>query len=78
LTAAGSAVAAKRRGSPHLIELIASAHERSDTSGPRHRDTLAARNQFAYWTGDAAGARDLLAAMLSVTQESLGVAHPEP
>jgi hypothetical protein len=75
LGAAGSYPAAR-----DLFELIADAHDRSDTYGPEHRDTLAARNQFARWTGqagDAAAAGDLLAALLPATRKVLGAEHPD-
>jgi hypothetical protein len=48
--------------------------------GPEHSDTLAARYQLAYWTGeagDAAGARDQLAALLPVEERVLGANHPD-
>jgi len=63
-----------------LSQLIADAHTGSDTYGPEHPDTLAARNQLAVWTGmagDAAGARDHLAALLPVIERVLGAEHPD-
>ncbi len=63
-----------------LFGLIAAAHRDSDAYGPEHRNTLAARNQFAVWTGaagDAAGARDQYAALLPATEHALGAEHPD-
>jgi hypothetical protein len=59
---------------------IAAAYEQADGYGPGHRDTLAARNQLASWTGEAgdpAGARDQLAALLPNTERVLGPDHPD-
>jgi hypothetical protein len=47
--------------------------------GPEHPDTLITRNQLARWTGeagDAAGARDQLAALLPIRERVLGPEHP--
>ena len=63
-----------------LFQLIADAHTGSDAYGPEHRDTLAARNNLALWTGeagDAAGARDQFAALLPVSERVLGAEHPD-
>jgi hypothetical protein len=63
-----------------LCQLIADAHTGSDTYGPEHPDTLAARHNLAYYTGragDAAGARDQYAAMLPVRERVLGAEHRE-
>jgi hypothetical protein len=46
--------------------------------GPEHPDTLTARANLAYWTGeagDAAGARDQFAALLPVRERVLGPEH---
>ena len=62
-----------------LFQLIADAHEEDDACGPEHHDTLAARSSLARWTGeagDAAGARDQLAALLPVHVRVLGAEHP--
>ena len=62
-----------------LCQLIADAHTDSDAYGPEHRNTLAARTQLAIWTGmtgDAAGARDQLAALLPVRERVQGAEHP--
>jgi hypothetical protein len=48
--------------------------------GPEHPDTLAARANLARWTGragDAAGARDQLAALLHIVERVLGPGHPD-
>ena len=63
-----------------LCQLIADAHTGSDAYGPEHRSTLAARSQLAIWTGwagDAAGARDQLAALLPIDGRVLGAEHPD-
>ncbi len=48
--------------------------------GPEHPRTLIARHERAHWTGvvtgDAAAARDELAALLSVFERVLGPEHP--
>ena len=36
-----------------LYQLIADAHRDSDAYGPEHPNTLNARNNLAYWTGQA-------------------------
>ena len=46
--------------------------------GPQHPDTLATRNNLAYWTGaagDAAAARDQYAAQLPIYERVLGPEH---
>ena len=63
-----------------LCQLIADAHTGSDAYGPEHPDTLAARHSLAIWTGeagDAAGARDQLAALLPVRERVSGAEHPD-
>ena len=63
-----------------LFQEIATAHEQDAAYGPDHRDTLAARNQLAPWTGeagDAAGARDQFAALLPISERVLGAEHPD-
>ena len=63
-----------------LFQLIADAYREDDAYKPKHRDTLAARDQLARWTGeagDAAGARDQLAALLPVHERALGPEHPD-
>ena len=62
-----------------LSRLIADAHTKSDAYGPEHPDTLTARHNLAAWTGeagDAAGARDQLAALLPIRERVLGPEHP--
>jgi hypothetical protein len=47
--------------------------------GPEHPDTLSARANLAGWSGeagDAAGARDHLAALLPIRERVLGPEHP--
>ena len=63
-----------------LFQLIVDAHNKDDTYGPEHQDTLIARATLAYWTGqagDAAGARDQYAALLPIEERVLGPEHPE-
>ena len=63
-----------------MFGLIAQAREDAEEHGPEHRDTFAARQQFASFTGragDAAGARDMFAALLSVEEGVLGAEHPD-
>jgi Tetratricopeptide repeat len=63
-----------------LFQLIADAHQEDDAYGAEHPDTLAARHNLADWTGaagDAAGARDQLAALLPVRERVLGAEHPD-
>ena len=48
--------------------------------GPEHPDTLIARHDLAYWTGEAgdpAAARDLFAELLPVRERVLGPEHPD-
>jgi hypothetical protein len=62
-----------------LFALIAGAHQDSGDYGPEHRNTLASRSQLAVWTGeagDAAGARDQLAALLPLREQVQGAEHP--
>ena len=58
-----------------LFQLIAKAHRDSDAYGPEHPDTLNALHSLAVWAGqagDAAGARDQLAALLPTRERVLG------
>jgi hypothetical protein len=53
---------------------------RERVSGPEHPDTLTDRGNLAYYTGeagDAAGARDLYAALLPVRERVSGPEHPD-
>ena len=62
-----------------LFGLIADAHRDSDAYGPQHPDTLSARHNLATWAGyagDAAGARDQLAALLPIRERVRGPDHP--
>ena len=62
-----------------LFQLIAAAHTEDDAYGPEDQATLAARHGLASWTGesgDAAGARDQLAALLPIRERILGPEHP--
>ena len=62
-----------------LFQLIADAHMEDDAYRPEHPATLAARHSLARWTGeagDAAAARDQLAALLPVEERVLGPEHP--
>jgi hypothetical protein len=61
-----------------LYRQIADAHGRSAAYGAEHSATLLARHQLALYTGqagDAAGARDLFAA-LPVSERVIGPEHP--
>ena len=63
-----------------LSQLIADARTDSDAYGPEHPGTLTARLSLASYTGDAgdaAGARDELAALLPVSEPVLGPKHPD-
>ena len=63
-----------------LSQLIADARTDSDAYGPEHPGTLTARLRLASHTGDAgdaAGARDQLAALLPVSEPVLGPEHPD-
>ncbi len=63
-----------------LCQLIADAHRDSDAYGREHPNTLAARYELARWAGqagDAAGARDRLAALLPIRERVLGPEHPD-
>jgi hypothetical protein len=62
-----------------LFQQIATALDEDGNYGPEHHDTLTTRHSLAYWTGaegDAAGARDQLAALLPVDEQVLGPEHP--
>ena len=62
-----------------LYHLIAAAHTEDDAYGTDHQATLTARHELAFWTGeagDAAGARDQLAALLPVLERVQGPEHP--
>jgi hypothetical protein len=63
-----------------LFRLIAAACTADDAYGPEHRETLAARHNFARWTGqagDQAGARDQLAALLPAREQIQGLEHAD-
>jgi Tetratricopeptide repeat len=63
-----------------LWQLIARAHGEDDNYGPEHPDTLTACRDLARWTGEAgnaAGARDQLAALLPILERVLGPEHPD-
>jgi hypothetical protein len=63
-----------------LFKLITDAHQQRDTFGLDHLGVLNARHELARWTGragDAAGARDQLAALLPVREQVLGAEHPD-
>jgi hypothetical protein len=63
-----------------LCRLIADAYGQDDAYGAEHLDTLAARANLAYWTGQAgdwAAARDQFAALLLVEERVLGPEHPQ-
>jgi len=63
-----------------LFQRIADAYRDDDACGPDHSATLAARANLAEWTGqagDAAGARDQLAALLPVREQVSGPEHPD-
>jgi len=63
-----------------LLQLIADAHRDDDVYGPEHPDTMTARGNLAYWTGeagDAAGARDQYAKLLPIRERILGPEHPD-
>jgi hypothetical protein len=65
-------------GARDLFGLIADGHSGDDAYGPEHPATLAARYYLAYWTGeagDAAGARDQLAALLPIREQVQGAEH---
>ena len=68
------------RAARDLFQMIADAYGESDTYGPEHRDTLDARSELARWTGaaggNAAGARDQLAALLPAIERVEGPEHP--
>jgi Domain of unknown function (DUF4062)/Tetratricopeptide repeat len=58
-----------------LWQEIADAYSEDEAYGPQHPDTLAARAELAFWVGwagDAAGARDQLAALLPIDERVLG------
>jgi hypothetical protein len=62
-----------------LFRLFAGALTDNDAYGPEHPNTLTARHSLAYWTGeagDAARARDQLAALLPIRKRVLGPEHP--
>jgi Tetratricopeptide repeat len=61
-----------------LVRLIADAHREDDAYGAEHPRTLAARHNFAHWTGmagDPAAARDLFAALLPIRDRVSGPEH---
>ncbi len=58
-----------------LLRLIADAYGEEDAYGLEHRDTLVARANLAYWTGEAgdpAGARDQFATLLPIQERVMG------
>ena len=62
-----------------LFQLIADARTEDDAYGAEHPDTLTARADLAYWTGeggDAAAARDQFAALLPAYEREFGPDHP--
>jgi Tetratricopeptide repeat len=62
-----------------MFQRIADVYRESDAHGPEHPDTLGARHELGRWTGaagDAAGARDQLAALLPVMERVEGPEHP--
>jgi hypothetical protein len=62
-----------------LQQLITNAHMENDAYGAEHPNTLKARGNLAFWTGqagDAAGARDQYAALLPIAEQVLGPEHP--
>jgi Tetratricopeptide repeat len=63
-----------------LWRLIADAYREDDAYGPEHPDTLAARHDLAWSTGeagDAAGARDQYVALVLIQERVLGPEHPD-
>jgi len=71
-----------RSGShPAAMELYQGVFEaRARALGPEHPDTLIARSNLAWWTGETgnvAGARDECAALLPVIERALGPEHPD-
>jgi Tetratricopeptide repeat len=63
-----------------LCRLIADARRDDDGYGPEDPGTLDARDDLAYYTGeaeDAAGARDQYAALLPIKERVLGAEHPD-
>jgi hypothetical protein len=62
-----------------MFRLIADAHPGTDEHGPAYPGPLTARHSLARWTGqagDAAGARDQLAALVPVCGKFLGPGDP--
>ncbi|MET8145705.1 tetratricopeptide repeat protein [Sphaerisporangium sp. NPDC005288] len=69
-------------GRYHLARTLQSQihHAFATYYGAEHPDTLTTRHRAAYWTGkagDAAAARDQLAALLPVRERVLGAEHPD-
>jgi hypothetical protein len=63
-----------------LFRLIVDAHTDDDAYGAEHPGTLIARAKLAFWAGgagDAAAARDQLAALLPIEERVLGAEHPD-
>jgi hypothetical protein len=63
-----------------LCRLIADARRDNDGYGPEHPGTLDARDDLAYYTGeagDAAGARDQYVALLPIKERVLGAEYPD-
>ena len=68
------------RAARDLFALVADAHRESEDYGPEHAGTLHARANLARWTaraGDAAQARDQLAALLPIIERVMGAEHPD-
>ena len=68
------------RAARDLSRLITAALVADDGYGPEHPDTLSTRRNLAYWTGmagDAASARDQLAALLLIRERIQGREHPD-
>ena len=65
-------------GARDLVRVIADARREDDAYGAEHRGTLAAQQELARLTGeagDAAGARDQVAALLPIIERVLGPDH---
>jgi Tetratricopeptide repeat len=61
-----------------LFQLIVGAYADDDAYGAEHHDSLVARANLAYWTGQAgnpAGARDQFAVLLPIEERVLGPEH---
>jgi len=63
-----------------LHQLMVAAYDEDEAYGPEHPGTLNARAGLAHWTGeagDAAGARDLYAALLPIRERVSGPEHDD-